>query len=593
MNLTPNTAENRTPTWLEALAVALLLALICVLAWPGMNAPLLLDDLDQMAHVKGFRSWQDCLGGDCYRLLRPIKNLIFFGGADLGLFKWHALNLAIHLSAIPLVYLFLRRLFGAPVWAFAAVTLWATCPTQASTALWMSCANISLAIGFTCACVYFHDHSRDQPGRNVGPTVLAGLCLFLAQISYETAVAVPALCVLVDALRRRPLFSRAAIVRYAMLALLTLLYLVIRSHAGAVFSGSRTNPLFAPGSENWQLSLSAPWFLWRHFSMWLMPAGRLEFCGTYVWGLSAAPWELAAAWAWLLGIGGLSLYTWRRQPWVSFGLLWFLISSFPASNFVPIRSGPIADYYLVIPGVGLAIALTGCAKALVDWIHRERLNPDSQRKLIGGALLGFVVLWRVLCIPLFWLQAGLWCRPLELYLRCGLTRPAQYRLQALAARELLLTGQLPQAKAYALESYETGPGHGMNSMVLGSIALETADYDEAEKRFREALANAPEQSPVHDYSQLHLAKTFMAQKSKRHLVRETLLPLLNRPRSTSHLAAINLQIDCYLAQDKPNEARRAAAKAAQIHPDNPQLNQRLKALEKDFPSSAELPQPQR
>lgn len=395
---------------------------------------------------------------------------------------------------------------------------------------------------------------------------------------------------LVDALRKRPLFSRGALLRYAMLATITLVYLVIRTLIGAKYILHGTG--FVPDSPGWQISLSAPWFLWRHFSMWLMPAGRIEVLGTYIWGISATPWELAAAWAWLLGIVGVIVFAWKRHPWVAFGLLWFLITSFPSSNFVPLKVGPITDYYLVFPGIGLAIALVGCAKALVAWINVARTDPQSQRKLLGGSLLGVGALWRILCIPLFWLQAGLWSNPLELFLRCDLTRPGQYQLQAMAARELLLSGQLQQAKEWALKSHETAPWHGTSSMILGRVALDSADYAEAEQRFREAIRNTAERSPMQDYSRLHLAKTLMAQEAKRSQVRETLLPLLNNPHSASHLAAIYLQVDCYLAQDKPNDARRAATKAVQLHPADAQLAELLSSIERKFPSSAVAPLPQ-
>jgi len=502
----------------------------------------MLDDLDQTNYVGGFTSWQDCFGRDCYGLFRPVKNLIYYGLGDLALFKWHALNLSVYLGAVVAVYLFVRRLLGSPLWALAAVTLWATSPTQVSTAVWMSAVNLSLAIALTCACLCFHDLSRAKSGRALGLTALALLSLFLAECSYETAVAVPGLCVLVDALRKRSLFSRAAILHYLSLAAVTLFYLAIRAHAGAVLSKYGMLGI-APDITSWQLSLSAPWFLWRHFSMWLMPLGRIEFCGTYVWGISAAPWELAAAWVWLFLLMGLIFLTWKRAPWVAFGLLWFLVSSFPSSNFIPIWAGPIADYYLVFPGIGLAIALLGVVKALLDWIQQERLNPESQRQLIGGALLCFIAFWRLLCIPLFWLQAGLWCRPLELHLRCELTRPGQFQNQTSVAMELLHDGNLAQAKEWALKSYETAPWFGPNSVILGSVALENADYTEAENRFREALDKIPDNTPTHDYCRFQLAKTFMAQESKRQLIRETRHPSSSpaNPRRKSPLSHPRLQ----------------------------------------------------
>lgn len=591
MNATPNARPPLSLPWREVLAVALLLALVCVLAWPGMSAPWLLDDLDQMSHVSRFTSWKDCVGRDCYGFFRPVKNLIFFSFGHLHLFPWHALNLAIYLVAIGAVYLLLRRLLDSRVWALAAVTLWATCPTQASSAVWMSCVNISVAITLACACLYFHDRSQAKSGHKAGWTVLTCLGLFLAQCSYETAVSVPALCILVDALRKRPLLSRAAILHYALLAAVTLTYLAIRASVGAVFSLQTVHMGFAPDTQGWQLAVSAPWFLWRHFSMWLMPAGRIEFCGNYIWGISAAPWELAAAWGWLLLLIGSVWLTWKRQPWLAFGVLWFLIASFPTSNFIPLWTGPIADYYLIFPGIGLAIALVGCAKGLLDWMTNAHTNPESQRPLIGGALLCFIALWRVLCVPLFWLQASLWCRPLDLYLQCELTRPAQYQLQALAAQEVFRLGDFQQAKELAEISHATAPWHGISSMILASIALEAADYDQAEKHFHEVLRNTPADSSVYAHATFSLAKTFMAQESKRKLVRETLLPLLTNPYGSYHLKAINLQLDCYLAENQPNAAHSAAAKAVQLHPQNTQLMARLKDIEEKSPASVVSPPP--
>ncbi len=585
MNPSSTHPKPKAPVWSETLAVSLLLALVCLLAWPGMTAPLLLDDLDQMNHVSAFNSWRDCFGRDVYGLFRPIKNIIFHAFGNLSIFNWHALGLSLYLATIPAIYLFLRRFLESPLWAFIVVTLWATSPTQVSTAVWMSCANISLAIMFTGACLFFYDLSQAGTNRYFRFTLLTCLCLFLAQTSYETAVAVPALCVLVDAIRRRPLFTRQAMSRYALLAVVTVIYLVVRTQFGAKYSVA-ANSGFIPGSPGWQLSLSAPWFLWRHFSMWLMPAGRIEIFGTYLWGISASPWELAAAWAWLISIVGLIVCTWRCQPWIACGLLWFLATSFPASNFIPLWVGPIADYYLVFPGIGLAIALAGCAKSLAAWCKRESANPESRKILIGGSLLCVGVMWRILCIPLFWLQADLWSRPLELFVRCDLTRTAQFHAQMIIARELMLSGHLQEAKELALKSHEMAPWFGNTSMILGRVAFDNKDYPEAEKRLLEAIRNSPEKSSVGEYSRYYLANTYFSQENKRHLVRETLMDLLNNPRSTCYLPAIHLHIQCYIAQNKLDDALRAATKAVKLNPENAELAELLKTVEAKSRTSA-------
>lgn len=580
----------------EIIAVLLLLLLVTAIAWPGMSSPLLLDDLDQLAHVSRFKSWKECFGGDSFGLFRPAKNLIYYHLGSLSLFPWHALNLAAYLASVVSVHLLLRRLLGVPLWALAGAVLWATCPTQTSTAVWMSCVNISLSMIFAAACLISYDRMREKVTGTAGLMALTCLSLFLAECCYETAVSVPVLCVLVDLLRKRRIFSRESILRYGVLGVVTVLFLVMRSELGAVASVKKANLGFAPDMQPWQLVVSAPWFLWRHLSMWLMPAGRIEFCSTYLWGFSASPLELAGAWIGLLVILGVILASVRRQPWIAFGLLWFLATALPSSNFVPTWAGPIEDYYLVFPGLGLAIAMLGAMRSVLGWALQTRENQHGRRKTYGLAVLSVIGLWRGLCIPLFWFQASLWQDPLSLYLNCEMSREGQFQIQGLAARELLVRGDLVQAREMAMKSYERGPWYPCGSMILGCVALESNDLVEAESRFRESMEVSTANSPLHDFCRIKLARTYLAQDGKRHQVKELLLPLLANPGNPQHLKAIQLQVDCYLKEKKPADALRVANKAVQLHPGDGNMAAMLKDLETRFPSlqqgAAPSPQPE-
>lgn len=568
----------------ESIALFLLLLLVTIIAWPGMSAPLLLDDLDQLAHVSRFKSWKECFGGDSFGLFRPAKNLIYYHLGNISLFPWHLLNFSAYLGAVVAVYFLLRRLLGSPWWALGAVTLWATCPTQTSTAIWMSCVNISLSMMFASLCLVAYDRIRERSEKSIGLMIGCCISLFLAECAYETAVSVPILCVLVDLLRKRRIFSKEAIIRYGIIAVVTLVFLLVRSGLGAVASVKKANLGFSPDIQPWQLMASAPWFLWRHLSMWLMPAGRIEFCSTYIWGYSATPLELAGAWMGLFVILGVIVASARRHPWIAFGLLWFLATAFPSSNFLPTWAGPIEDYYLVFPGVGLAIALLGVVRLVMGWSLQAKADHHGRRRVYGMAVLSVLGLWRVLCIPLFWFQSTLWQEPLTLYLNCELSRDAQFQLQGLAAREFLVRGDLENAREMASKSYEKGPWYPCGSMILGCVALESNELAKAEGYFLESMNISTLDSPLHDFCRIKLARTYLIQDEKRPLVKEILLPLLNNTGNPQHLKAIALQVDSYVKDRKPADALRVARFAVKLHPGDATLLAMLNDLEARFPS---------
>lgn len=562
----------------EVFAMVMLLGVVYISALPGMSAPPLLDDRDQLDFVSHFKSLADCFGKDAFGLFRPLKNIIYYVLSDVGIRNWHLFNISIFLTAVIAVHVLLRRILQSAAWAFLATAFWATCPTQVSAALWLTCVNICLAVVFICACLYFHDRSRSDGRRNIGLVSGAILFMFLAEFSYESAVSLPALCLLVDHLRRRPLLSRDAMVRYSVYGIVTLIYLVIRSHAGAISDNQFRNLSFPPDLEKWQLSVSAPWFLWKNFSMWLMPLGRIEFLGSYIWGVSASWIELVLAWGWLLGIVVCVVLMRKREPLISFGLLWFLCASFPSSNFVPISAGPIADYYLIIPSIGLAVALIGFSRQIIAWLSSS-LNASAFRlKYARIATFGILITWRALGVPLFWLQASLWNHPLELYLNGALARPGQYQNLSHLASGLVDVGAFDQAEEYAVQAYELAPWHPDGTRTLARINFLQAKYDKSIAYYDESLRLNLGNSFYQDFCYLHKAEALMARPETRSMTRDCLLPILSNTNSKYHLEAVNLLVDYYVSANKMPEAINALTNGIKIHPQDTLLVKRLEEI---------------
>src|SRR6202008_3577506 len=87
----------------------------------------------------------------------------------------------------------------------------------------------------------------------------------------------------------------------------------------------------------------------------------------------------------LLGTVGLTVACWRRSPTTSFGLAWMMVTLLPASNFLLPAGFIIAERTLLLPSVGVMIAL---ASAL-PWLY-ERFGEVRLARV--AALAGLAVL---------------------------------------------------------------------------------------------------------------------------------------------------------------------------------------------------------
>lgn len=474
--------------------VAGLVIAAALLFSPALEAPLLLDDEDQLAYVQGMTSWRDALGLDCYGLFRPVKNLIFLAVArtpEMPLFGWHILSAGLYLLTALVAFLLLSHLLDSFRWGAVAAIAWTLAPTQVSAVAWLSCANILVMTFCLLVALICYDGARAGGPRPAAAAWLAA-CTFLyavAVASYETAVVFPALLVLWDIRARRPsLFTRAAAFHLPVW-LVTAAYLGLRftAHASVMKMG---NESFSTLSKT-RTFLSAPYFILDHAALWLWPPGRQGVAGTYIWGVSASPRLLAACWLILAALAGLAagLALRRRAPLVVFGAAWFFVAFFPVSNLVPLQSGPFADYYLVLPSFGLALIVTDVVRRL--WARAVREAGAGPARAAARALCTGFIAWRLGLALMCWDWADAWTFPPKLFARSAAARPAQFKAQANLARLFLLAGRIDDARDLAGRAADAAPWYAHARLVLGDIALRTEQPDEARRQFETALRLMP------------------------------------------------------------------------------------------------------
>ena len=294
----------------------------------------------------------------------------------------------------------------------------------------------------------------------------------------------PALILLIDWVRTRSLLEKPvmALYLYLGLGLSVGAFLVLRWSVAP--SGADYNPgIFVP--SRWHLSFASAFIQVEHLRTWLLPFGRQEILGTFVWGKTASLAVLISAW---LVIGGgvvLALRMRKRMPNLSLGVLWFLIALAPMSNLIPFKNGPFGDYYIPLPSIGLAILVVAALRHLVTrWREYE---PGTLSRLICTAAVLLVLCWRGAALPEALQWRHNWQRPEKLLFSSMLVRPYAYRARANLAAAFLHRGLLSEAEDLTKDCVAQAPWAPMHYGLLADIQLARKDYSGARDNYDKAI----------------------------------------------------------------------------------------------------------
>ncbi len=478
------------------LLLMLIIACMIALYSQSINCPPLQDDVAEFTlvrHCQGAWGW---FGTDCYGFFRPVKNLLFLILDDVAPsspWAWHLASIFLFAVCIILAERYFRILFDNSSWSIAAAAIWALAPTQVSSVNLLSCINLFVLTGGVLGCLIAYEGAR-RYDPHVGPRhlLLSATCLFIALLSYESAVMTLALIVLHDAFIDRRRFSmRSTFVYYGSLALVTACYFFLRFF----LKGRQVilNENMAPVSAL-KLSLSSGYFCMDHLMLFLWPFGKQGILGTFNFHSPAMPLTLLASWIVIALVAALAWRLRHRTSIPMFSFVWFLIAFAPLSNVFPFYNGPFADYYLILPSIGPGFALAALAKWA--WEHCVR------RMEAGGRLaaLGLVVL---LVLSAWWLAIlrqtadwiPVWNSEEELLQRALEARPYAFTVRALLARLASQDNRLDEAESLARQALSQAPWHLQCYYSLSDVLKRKGSYDEALVVLQEAERIGP-QNPV-------------------------------------------------------------------------------------------------
>jgi tetratricopeptide (TPR) repeat protein len=556
------------------LPVLLLAAVVLAAFQQVFKSPFAFDDSSSIAQVHQFASWKQVWGPDAFKFFRPVKNLFFYlveqaGGETT---RYHWVNLAAYYLAACGVFGLTLRLSGNVLASFAAGAIWAISPSGGTVAVWASCFNINVAAASMAFCATAYDIMRSGTSRHPAlPGAVAAFFLLLGLLSYETAIATAPLLVLIDSFRGRKIFSKKSMVFYAGIAAIVVAWLVCRQMNG-VPSVRPQNPSLAPGMPSWQLTASAPYFLWSHLLMWAFPSGRLETFGSYLWDRSVPAAILPFCWILLIGFICLIVRFGKRAPLLAFGATWFLVAAFPSGNFIPLKNTPYADYYVPIPAIGLCLMVAAILRTAFERLR----EPGVSRPAMGAAVATILAIagWRLAQLPVLtdWLSA--WEIPPRVMARTAAARPHQFFAQAVMAYDIAFAEDkkpeeiLTLVESSALEAEKDMPDLGIIHAALGEVARCRGQHEQAIALFEKALVSRHPGNDTLLWSRHQLVVTLMEAPAQLDRAYANLLVLLRQPSHKDHPKYVLLAAKLMRQAGKPAEEIKALEKGLHYHPGN-------------------------
>lgn len=379
-----------------------------------------------------------------------------------------AVNLAWHAANACLVFLLVRRITGAPAFAFFAAALFAWHPLRVESVVWITERKDVLSgfFFFATLLAYLRYGERLKARQPAGRAYALTLALFLGGLmSKPSIVTLPVVLLALDLwplgrLSLKPASGWWTTHRCVVMEKLPFFLL---------------SAVIAVVTVKMQVAALA-------FSLSVPLAGRLgnavvsiaRYLGNVVWPLDLAffyehpgawpPLTIAAALALVLALTVFAWATRVRAPWRLAGWIWFLAMLLPALGILQVGRQAMADRYTYLPILGLQLAaLTGLAAL-----------PRAARLKTTVAALALAA-----CAGLTWWQQSFWRDSETLYRRAIAMDPNSSNAEAYLALTLHEANNLPEAGQHARRSLELDPSNHWGRLALAHVLAQTGRLAEA------------------------------------------------------------------------------------------------------------------
>jgi tetratricopeptide (TPR) repeat protein len=385
---------------------------------------------------------------------------------------FHLTNLLLHLGIVLVFACLMKRLLGSEIPALIAGALFVLHPVHGEA--------VSALLGRSDLLVGLFSLLGLWAYRKRSPlfSLVLGLFFFLLAIaSKESGLATLGLFVWYDLCFRRSEGRRLWIRWLPLLALVLLaipvyLFLLQRNPWLVALKWWGGSPY-----HNLLMMLTVVWEYARlfFFPSWLSPWYVIPAVTT------ALHWKVISGLAVLLGVLLILIWSYRKQPLLSFGLGWMLSALLPVSNLVPIPGSMMAERWLYVPSMGFCL-LGGM---VLNWVWTKLVVARRSGWRLGGIAAGILV-----TILMGWQTVrsnAVWRDDETLFRRVIERFPDSFKGHANLGKTLLDQGRMTEAKGELRKAVALKSDSPFPFLWLGEVCLREGKLDSAQAAFSESI----------------------------------------------------------------------------------------------------------
>jgi hypothetical protein len=289
-----------------------------------------------------------------YRPLRTMVFALIYAVFGLNAAAYHALNVIVHAGNVLLVYGVFSMLSDRRSVAAIVAAVFAVHPIMTEAVTNITGLADLLSASFVLLALRSHLRQRARGAWRPGSVAAVYGLFTLALLAKEMALTLPLLVLVSDLLGRTREHTRSLDRSYAgyMLgfAVIAGSFVALRSTLlGGLAAGEWTGVTFA------RTMLMQATVLVDYLRLLVFPVGQSVRHEVAIPESYLHPEALSALF--VIGmVAATAAWCARRNPHVTFGILWFVAALLPVMNIVPLRGSMIGERFLYIPMLGLTCA---------------------------------------------------------------------------------------------------------------------------------------------------------------------------------------------------------------------------------------------